>query len=188
MNYIEKSATEFARIVLYNISKYEEIVKKSKDKINNIDNKKDKIKFLSILLEQNKIKYEMHLKECTDKENCPDNIGHESVRYYLTQELNRLGVDTDEDMFTSKEKETYENKLDQILEEIELLKASQRFIYDEVMTEINELKDFYYLGKKNWMHLFVGKLVDMTASGIISETLSKKIIVDFKKELPNFLF
>jgi hypothetical protein len=31
------------------------------------------------------------------------------------------------------------------------------------------------LGKKNWKQLLIGKLFEMTAAGVISETVSKEI-------------
>lgn len=33
----------------------------------------------------------------------------------------------------------------------------------------------YFLDKKNWSQLFMGKLTEMIASGVVSETMSKEI-------------
>ncbi|CAN5413832.1 hypothetical protein BH10BAC2_BH10BAC2_48640 [soil metagenome] len=63
----------------------------------------------------------------------------------------------------------------------------QKFVYDEVMAELKEMKDLFFLGKKNWSHLLIGKLFDMTASGIVGATLSNEIIASFNKDFPHLI-
>ena len=38
------------------------------------------------------------------------------------------------------------------------------------------MKDYFYLPKKTWVELFIGKLTEMIAAGIVSETMSKQIV------------
>ena len=52
----------------------------------------------------------------------------------------------------------------------------QQIIYDDLSAELQELKDFYILGKKKWYQLFLGKTAEMVIGGVISETVSKELI------------
>jgi hypothetical protein len=38
------------------------------------------------------------------------------------------------------------------------------------------LKNLYFIGKKNWCQNLAGKSLEMVASGVVSETVSKKLI------------
>jgi hypothetical protein len=77
--------------------------------------------------------------------------------------------------FTEDEIEMLNAKLDGVLEDLSKLKAGQEVIYTDVLKEIEELKYLYSLGKKNWRQLFKGKFIEMAASGLVSETVSKRI-------------
>lgn len=67
------------------------------------------------------------------------------------------------------------------------MKAGQQVIYDDLLKEINELKELYFLGKKKWHQILVGKGVDMVSSGIISETVSKQIINSIEPALTKLI-
>jgi hypothetical protein len=81
--------------------------------------------------------------------------------------------------------------LDQILkeikEDIKELKLGQEIIWTDILAEINELKTLYSLSKRNWIRILLGKITDMTVGGIISETLSKKIIEYIKPAVVQLL-
>jgi len=80
------------------------------------------------------------------------------------------------DHFTIQERVIAGDKIDEILERVKTLELGQEVIYDDVCKELNEMKALLTLDKKNWKQLLVGKIMDMVASGIISETASKQII------------
>ena len=94
-----------------------------------------------------------------------------------------LDVVVNEDTFTVEKKNKSDEKLDQILNQMEELKLGHQIIYDDLINEINELRELYFLGKKKWYQMLAGKIVDMTVSGIVSETISKQILDSIK---PNF--
>jgi hypothetical protein len=77
--------------------------------------------------------------------------------------------------FTFDEMTAMSQKLDKVLQELQVLKAGQEVIWTDVVNELNELKAHFSLGKRNWKQLFLGKMMDMVVSGVISETLSKRI-------------
>ncbi|MDB0037920.1 hypothetical protein N9F08_01010 [bacterium] len=56
------------------------------------------------------------------------------------------------------------------------MKDGQQVMYDDLIQEIEELKKWYILGKKNWKALFGGKITEMVASGVIAEATAKPLI------------
>jgi hypothetical protein len=176
--YITKRAKKFThQYVTGGVSDYEKVIQETKTEINGIDNNLDKVNFLRIVLEDNEIEYQRHLKdECTNISDCGINYDHESIAYYLTQELNQYGIRTDNDQFTTQEKVEMESKLDQILKNLQDLKDGQQVIYEDLTEEINKLRELYILGKKTWFQLLLGKTQEMVVGGIISETVSKEIV------------
>ena len=89
--------------------------------------------------------------------------------------------------FTFEEMQSANVKLDKVLEEIQKLKAGQEVIWTDIRQDIEELKALYSLGKKTWRQLLVGKITEMVASGVVSDTLSKAIEDMFKPEVSTFL-
>jgi hypothetical protein len=151
------------------------------------DSKLDKIKFLSFHIDWVSEKYQEHLKVCHDPDSCSDNENNETFLFYIQQELKSLGVKVDEDTFTFEEKNFSESKLDQILKYFEEIKLGNQIIYDDILKEIQELKDLHFLGKKKWYQLLAGKITEMTIGGVISETVSKDLISVIKPSLNNLL-
>ncbi|OLY93655.1 hypothetical protein SAMN05444008_114134 [Cnuella takakiae] len=185
MDIILKKAKQFTdRYFLGGVSHYQDIIDAAKNDVYDIDNPADKIKYLNFILDRNNKDYAEHKPVCQNPENCSYNYTYETIAYYLTQELNRLGVHFNDDTFTEEEKEQAESKLDKILKDLNELKLGQQVIYEDLSKEINELRDLYFLGKKKWYQLFIGKSVDMVASGVVSESISKQIIEEVKKSLP----
>jgi hypothetical protein len=188
MDIIVKQANKFSDNYFNGgIFKYEELLKATRNKVNEIDNTFDKIKFLNVVLEKNNSEYEKHKPDCSDPDNCRYNFAYESISYSLMQELNRLGVNFNDDTFTDIEKKETESKLEKILSDLNELKAGHQIIYEDLAKEINDLKELYFLGKKKWHQLLIGKGVDMVASGIVSETVAKQIIETVKVSFPHLL-
>lgn len=188
MNYINKRAHNFAQG--FNFESFtgkNEIVNSVKSEIDNIDNQLDKVTFLRIVLEYNSKAHQKHLLNCTNKDNCDVIEGCESRTYYLTQELNRLGIKTNNDQFTIEEKNESDLKLDKVLSDLQTLKNGQQIIYEDLKEEIESLRELYILGKKTWYQLLIGKSVEMVVGGIISETLSKEIISTFENSFSKMI-
>lgn len=184
MDFIKRKAKDFTdEHYLGGIESVHKLVSEARYIVSDIDNHMDKIKFLNLLLEKNNLNYSEHLKVCKNKDDCPLNYSYESVAYYLSQELERLGVKLDGDIFTEEEKNQAESKIDQILKDLTEVKLGQQIIFEE----INEMRNLYFLGKKKWYQLIIGKAFEMAASGIVSETISKQIIDTAKKHLPTLI-
>ncbi|WPU99190.1 hypothetical protein SNE26_24565 [Mucilaginibacter sp. cycad4] len=177
MDYIKKRAEKFvSHYIEHQVDEHEKVINEAQSELYNINSPLDKITFLRVILEANDKEYRKHILVCTNKDECQVNYEHESIHYYLAKELDDLGIRINEDQFTREEQIAAEAKLDQVLQELEKIKMGQQIIYDDLSAELQELKDFYILGKKKWYQLFLGKTTEMVISGVISETVSKELI------------
>lgn len=181
MNYIDTKAHDFVTYHIEGgISNDDDVIRIVKNDLYDIDNDADKLSFLSIILEANKKEYDDHLRGCKNLKGCPTNKQHEKVNYYLQQELGRIGFNPSNDSFTKEEKETFSEYLDKVLADLKDLKDGQQIIYDDLKAEIEELKRWFLLGKKNWRQLAGGKFTEMVVGGVISEATAKPILSGLK--------
>jgi len=137
----------------------------------------DKIIFLKSVRSSIQEMYDDHFANCKEKKDCETLKWHLKSIFYVNNLLEDYSISEDKnDCFTSEEKQMFCDKLDKIIDEIEILKKGQNVIYDDLSEEIEEMKGLFYLGKKNWKTLLVGKGFEMVAGGVVSETISKELI------------
>jgi hypothetical protein len=141
------------------------------DKTDNIlyslASREDQLNFLLALIEPINNEAEDHAKVCRNPDDCSTSIRHEDVLFFLTQKLERVGFIFSDDKFTSDEKQKMNDALQTILKQVQDLKYGQEVIYENFKEEFDELKNMYYLGKKNWWQQFQGKLASLTAATVI---------------------
>jgi predicted DNA-binding protein (MmcQ/YjbR family) len=89
--------------------------------------------------------------------------------------------------FNREDRKNINETLQKILESLNTLKVGQEITYNDLFEEFEELKDLYFLNKKHWTEIFIGKLSEMVAGGIVSETVSKQIIKLIKANYSNLL-
>ena len=104
MDYILERANRFITKRFGTAPSFQFVIDDARTFLSDIDNTLDKIKFLNTVLLRNNSDYEKHILVCTNPGKCPIDFSYKSIQYYLTQELNRLGVQLDEDTFTAEEK------------------------------------------------------------------------------------
>ncbi|SHM43017.1 hypothetical protein [Flavobacterium chilense] len=137
----------------------------------------DKILFLSTSRDLIQEMYDEHFQDCKEKENCDTLKWHLKSIFYITNLLEDYSISSSkENLFTKSERDVYSEKLDTIISEIETLKKGHEVIYDGISEEIEELKNLFYLGKKNWKQIIAGKAIEMAVGGVVSETISKDLI------------
>lgn len=191
LSFIEKRAERF---IIRHVSSagrdHNKVISAAQDELYDIRDHADKVTFITTALAANSKVYQQHLPVCKDPDKCQINYSHEAIQYFLESELNNLGIQTNEDTFTVEEQIRTDEKLDKIIAELEKLKAGQEVVFnhvDEVNTELAELKDLYIYGKKKWLQLFLGKTSEMVIGGMISETVSKKLIQIIAEAYPKLL-
>lgn len=141
----------------------------------------DKIIFIEECLIKIKEEKEEHLKKCKSPHNCPELDSYNDMIFFVEQELEMNGINN-KDLITPNESITLIIKIDDLISElrtiksdINQLKTGQQITYDDFIEEFENLKKQTYLDKKTWRQVLLGKLFEMTMSGVVSETLSKKI-------------
>lgn len=189
MNFIEKKARAMVdlRISRGRIGDAKKLLQVVRDDLYDVDDESDKLTYLTIVLEANEQAYHEHLKVCKNIESCGTNQDHEMVTYFLQQELKRIGVEINDNTFTREEKANLTDYLDKILSDLKDLKDGQQIIYDDLKEEIEELKRWFLLGKKNWRQMAVGKFGEMVAGGIVSAGIAEPILDTLKTEVPKLI-
>ncbi|MCA6438284.1 MAG: hypothetical protein IM592_17620 [Bacteroidetes bacterium] len=175
MNIIQKQAADFVRYNMSDHDEYKEFIDKVRSQLWEYKKVSYKIEFVEYIINKAKIAFDEHLPKCTSKNNCPVNKYYENTLFFLQEELEELESELKPEDFSRSEKASLNQTLQKIVEDLNTIKLGQQITYDDVKDEFEELKDLYYLNKKNWVQLFTGKLSEMVAGGVISETISKDL-------------
>ena len=177
MNIIEEIAREFLEENYTDSANTNYFLSGINSELSRHRKESDKVEFLTTIRNSIQEMHDTHYQNCRNKEDCSELKWHLKSLLYINNILLDHSISNDKtDWFTDNEKSIYSQKLDKILVEIETLKKGQEIIYDGVTDEIEELKNLYFIGKKNWKQLLAGKTVEMITAGIISETVSKELI------------
>jgi len=186
MNLIQKQAETFIRHHEDYQYNYKKFVNDIRSEL--YEYKKDiyKIEFIGYIINLLKIDYDKHLKVCTviKKEDCHNNIFFENSLFFLQEEIEGLESSLEPIEFRRIERDQLSTAINHMMAELEKIKFGQQITYDDLSDQLIELKDYYFLNKRNWIQLFLGKLTEMTAGGMISETLSKDLINIIEEHYP----
>lgn len=183
MNLIQRQADDFLEYNLNEHGKYKEFVSSVKSELWDYNKTTFKIEFLERIIVGLKKGFDAHISKC-DKD-CAVKKYYENSIFFLQEELEELEGDVDDDSFSRTDKGEINEALQKIISDLNELKLGQQITYDDFAEEFEELKDMMFLDKKTWNQLFIGKLAEMIASGVISETLSKEIADSIKLNYPN---
>ena len=187
MNIIQSQADEFILYHMRENNNYRDFIDKIRSVLYDYKKTTHKIEFVERVIQKAKIEFDEHLLKCTDLNECSINKFYENTLFFLQEELEELESQITALEFSSIEKQSINESLQKILDDINLLKLGQELTYDDFKEEFEELKDLYYLKKKNWVQLFVGKLTDMVVSGVIKETVGKEIIEIIKSNYKDLI-
>lgn len=179
MNLIEKQAVDFYLLNWDRTDDYKDFIKELKRELDEYAKISHKLDFIDNLRNKLKESYDEHLKTCqypNDPLKCRFNSDFENTLFFSQNVKEKLIQNLDQVDFSLQERRAVDQKLSSILNDVNELKLGQQISYDDFYDEFQELKELYYLNKKNWKQLMIGKLSEMVAGGIISETISKGII------------
>lgn len=177
MNLIQKqAATFYERSMRESRTKHQEFVNEVKSELFNYRKTAHKVEFLQWILSKLKMDFDRHYEECEHKGNCQINETYENSLFFLQIELEEIEASLSENDFTSLAKTEMDLKLNEILDQMKTVQLGQQITYDDIKTEIEELKELYFLNKKNWKQLVFGKLFEFTASGMVGEGISQPVM------------
>lgn len=180
MNLIERQAEEFAKRKLKSSQPYQDFVKLIKYELYEYSQTPHKIQFLETVMFKAKEKYDRHLPDCTAPDTCPTNFYYESVIFFLNEIRQDLSKELTKEEFQESDVLRYKTGIDEILTKLNNLELGQQLTYDDFKDEFEEMKSLFYMNKKSWKQMLAGKLVEMVASGVVSETVSKSIVESFE--------
>lgn len=189
MNIIKEQAEDFMRMNSYSkyTMKYTEYMDMIRSYLYNYQKDSYKLDFLYVVESFFVRKQEEHAKKCRDPKTCQENKFYRNILFLLNNEIEEKRKYITDESFSQDDKINFNDKLEEILEKMQTLENGQEIIYEDLSKELNEMKEFYFLNKKNWSEMFVGKLSMMIGSGIISETVSKDIVEIIKEEGTNLI-
>jgi hypothetical protein len=188
MNIIQKQADEFLRYHMNDHAEHKIFIDTVRKQLLEYKKTSYKIEFVEYVILKAKIAFDDHFQKCDSKNNCRVNKFYENSLFFLQEELEELESELKPEDFSSDEKASLNKTLQKIVDDLNIIKLGQQITYDDIKDEFEELKDLYFLNKKNWVQLFNGKLYEMVAGGVISETISKdlaEIIKNSYKDLIN---
>ena len=180
MNLIEKQAERFCKFKLKSSIQYQEFIDLVKSEISIYSQYTHKLQFIETVMFEAKKKYDNHLPSCTSLENCPENFFYESVIFFLNEIRTELSNQLTIEEFNESDILRYKTGIDEILSKLNTLQLGQQLTYDDFKEQFEEMKSYFYMNKKTWNQMLGGKLLEMVASGVVSETVSKQIVEIFK--------
>ena len=190
MDIVEKQADEFIKYKYEMVSSSNEFIDQLRLELYNYNRTADKVKFIEKILLKARQDRDEHVKTCKNPEKCSELRTYEGIVFFTEQELEKNGVNHS-NLFDSGESYRVSGKVDELINElknlkadIDAIKAGQQITYDDFIEEFENLKKQTYLDKKTWRQILMGKLFEMTMSGVVSESLSKKIVEIFGDIFP----
>ncbi len=176
MNIIEKEAEEFYEYGFLNsgIHKDLENIKSTlTSKLYNFNRDRNKLDFLKILRVKAIKDKEEHMKSCS---GCGYDEARDIAVFAIDQEVDDINQfytyePKTDDQFSNEEESELHNKLNDILDKLEKQGFGQQIIFEE----IEDLKNHFNLGKKNWFQLLKGKVIDLTLKRVLDKTVVKEI-------------
>ncbi len=184
MNIIQQQASDFIKFKFNERSKYNEFIDKIRSQLYEYRKDSHKLEFIEHIMTLLKLGYDEHLKTCeypNDRSQCLVNKNYENTLFFIENEREELIENLPQTEFNYQEKSAINESLQKIIADLDKIKMGQEITYDDVMIELNELKEFYFLNKKHWSQLLIGRLSEMVAGGVISETISKDIVSTIAK-------
>lgn len=188
INIVEEKALEFIQWSLESANTTDELISDLESELYKFNREKDKLHYLTVVSSYITKETTNHAKECHNPKSCGTSKRHREATFFVQQMLEEYGIGINNDqVFTFDEKYENNKKLDALIEDVQKLKDGQEIIYEDLLKEIEELKNLYFIGKKNWYQNLAGKSFEMVASGVVSETVSKTLLAIAGKTFTNLI-
>ena len=179
MNLISKQAEKFSLYNLDSNKSYQEFIQLVNHELLQYSQFSHKVQFLETVMVEVKKEYDEHLEDCTSKEDCDQNFYFESIIFFLNELRKIQNESLTEQEFNNVDIIRYRTGIDEILIKLNEIHGVQQFTYEDFVEQFEELKSYFFLNKKSWNQMLAGKLLEMVAGGIITETVSKQIVSVF---------
>ena len=178
MNVIKQIADDFFDKTLIKQTDHEYFLILVKQSMESYDNVLFKEIFLERIIIRLKLNFDSHLVFCTERENgsCRFIKFYETVLFFLSHQLLKLEKSLPKkDINSSERKQTY-RKVRDILQSSKLVELNNKHNHSVLLQETKELKEFYYLDKKHWRQLLIGKIVELYGIKTINKTTNNELM------------
>lgn len=179
MNLIQKQAEDYH---MYNFSEGENhkvFIQGIRTELYEYRKDSHKLEFIDTIRKLLKLGYDEHLESCQykkDRLKCGTNTNYENILFFVQNEKDEIIEGLDSSEFSIPERNINNESLTRIVDDLNKIKLGQELTYNDLYDELQELKEYYFLNKKHWTQLFIGRISEMVAGGVISETVSKEIV------------
>jgi hypothetical protein len=150
----------------------------------------DRLIFLKRIRYRVKIGLDNHDAMCSrfrDGIRCQKHDILEDYLFFLNSIIDEHEPDLEKTSLTAENVAELESVLNTIKADLSILKLSAEFSYNEIISELEEIKSLYFLNKKNLAEVIVGKFSEMVSGGVISETLSKGLVEVINRNYPSLV-
>jgi O6-methylguanine-DNA--protein-cysteine methyltransferase len=150
MNLIQQQAEDFYKSNFDERGEDEEFIGNLRIQLNEYRKQIHKLEFTERIMTMLKINYDKHLITCkfpNDRLKCYLNKNYENSLFFIQNEREDLLENLPESEFTNVEKFEINESIVKIIEDLQTIQLGQQITYDDILAELNELKEFYYLNK-----------------------------------------
>lgn len=150
-------------------------IKKTKEVISNYTRSSQKVFFLENLLVLVDGKLERHLVFCSSKD-CRFVNYYKTIIFYIKNEIDYYEGVLPKAHLSKEERYNINQEINAMMKSLLDLKEKNINKYSYFIYEIKEMKNYFYLEKKIWKQLFVGKIYDLENNDIINLTHRKILL------------
>jgi len=175
---IQQHADDFMLHVVKSCSDYKIFIDQCSKELLNYKKNIHSIVFLERLKALLRANQERHLHYCTlsGHDECRFAKFYKVVLFFLQNELDFQEKDLPFSYFKRSERLQIDQEVEAIVNLLPVLKQSDKNKYIRFRLELNEMKNYYFLDKKNWKQLFLGKVLVMENAHILTHEESTALI------------
>ena len=111
-----------------------------------------------------------------EEDECRFSKFYKVVLFFLQNELDFQEKDLPFSYFKRNERVQIDHDVEAIVNFLPVLKQSDRNKYIRFRLELSEMKNYYFLDKKNWKQLFLGKVLVLENTRILTHEESTALI------------
>src|SRR5690606_27504328 len=145
MNIIQIQAKEFHRHKYGEVNNYQEYIQELRWQLDEYNKVEHKLEFIYEIRRILRTEYDKHLEKCKfkdgDRMKCSTNSDFENTLFFVQNEIDELEDLIPASSFSLTEQESISTALRNILSEIDQLKLGQQISYDDLVGELDELKE-----------------------------------------------
>lgn len=177
-NVIQQQADDFMRYVITKCGDHKHFMEHCGKALLNYKKNMHCIVFLERLQELVKANQDRHLQFCTAHYDnaCRFTKFYKVILFYIKNEIDHQEKDLPFTYFRKNERRLLDHDLENILTHLPALKQNNRNNYIKLRLELNEMKSYYFLDKKNWKQLLLGKVLVLENTQVITHEQSTSLI------------